>query len=427
MIVCLLLLAAVIPQDADRALTGSQSTKHFTIRYRPGSRAGAAVDRVAAMAERELARILDALEMKPEAGFELHLYDDIAELIAVTRTRGTGGFSAGNAAHLAYDDDQTRFHEMVHLVAHRLPKTGPETRNLFFAEGLSNAILEYVHGVHVHAVAAFEAKRASLPAVAEMTGAPDFYKWMEKRPDLNAYDVAGSYFRFLLDTHGVDKVVRYYTGTTAKDAFGATEGDLEGAWRKHLVTFDLKPEVAMLLRRRRGEDVRFAVLELDPDKRLPVELLGKPGDWRSVMPETPGAQGWKRDGAAVEGVSDSHNWNVLPLGPRLHKNAVVRARIKPVGRCVGIQLQLGNSCQAMLTEAGTFVWCEGVKAQDRSERLAGRAEIDLVMERRGRDVTIWIDGFKILQGVASDETAIVGLGVAGGTARFENVRVRELK
>jgi hypothetical protein len=349
--------------------------------------------------------------------------------VAVTRTRGNAGFSAENKSHLPFDNDQTRFHEMVHLIAYRIPKSGAEARNLFFAEGLSNALLEFVHGVHVHAVASFEMSRKSLPTLAEMTGAADFYAWIEKNPGLPAYDIAGSFFRYLIDTHGIEKVKLYYTGTPPKDAFGVAEADLDKAWRGHLVKFKVRPEVEILLKRRRGEAARFAALELDPDKRLPKELLGKPEDWKIVSDvEIPaGKAGWKRVGDALEGTSATPAWNILPLGTDSYANAAVRAKIRPERDCIGVQLQFGFACQGMLTQAGTFVWKEGIAASDRSEQITGRREIDLVVERRGKDVTVWIDGFKIVQGVVGEEPGTVGIGVARGTALFEKVRIRELK
>jgi hypothetical protein len=105
----------------------------------------------------------------------------------------------------------------------------------------------------------------------------------------------------------------------------------------------------------------------------------------------------------------------------------VRAKIRPERDCIGVQLQFGFACQGMLTQAGTFVWKEGIAASDRSEQITGRREIDLVVERRGKDVTVWIDGFKIVQGVVGEEPGTVGIGVARGTALFEKVRIRELK
>jgi hypothetical protein len=46
-------------QDASKVLTGVEKTAHFEIRFRPGSRAEASVDRVAALVEGDLKKILD--------------------------------------------------------------------------------------------------------------------------------------------------------------------------------------------------------------------------------------------------------------------------------------------------------------------------------------------------------------------------------
>lgn len=54
----------------------------------------------------------------------LYLYDGVPELWAITGRTGVGGYSAIDASHVPFDNDQTRFHEMVHIVAYRLPKSG---------------------------------------------------------------------------------------------------------------------------------------------------------------------------------------------------------------------------------------------------------------------------------------------------------------
>ncbi len=411
----------------DRVLTGVAKTVHFDIRFRPGSRAAASVDRTMVMAERDFADICEKLQFRPRARFVLYLYDDGRELSTITRTSGNAGFSSGNVSHVPYDNDQTRYHEMVHVVAYRLPTTGDEKRSLFFAEGLANALLEFVHGVHVHAVAAYYFGNDELPAVSEMTGAPDFYAWLRKRPGFNAYDVGASWLRFLIDEHGIEKVKRYYTGTPATDAFGASEKELERGWRAMLANYELRPALRTLLQRRSGETVRFSSLITDPDQRLPTELLGKPSDWTSLMaadlaPDR--ADRWTRDGDEIAGRSTTANWELCRLGTEKLGDAALRARIKPVAGTVGVQVQLGKRCQLMLTNAGTFVWREGVVEQERSERIDGRDEIDLLLVRRGDRVTGYLDGLMVVQGIATDEPGAPAIGVAGGRARFVSIQLR---
>src|SRR5690348_11065966 len=106
-----LLLAA--PGGDDRpapeaVLTGSERTKHFEIRFRPGSRAESSVDRAKVMAERDLERILARLEFGEwRETIRLFLYDDVDELKRVTGV-GAGGYSIPLESHLPWDNDQTR-------------------------------------------------------------------------------------------------------------------------------------------------------------------------------------------------------------------------------------------------------------------------------------------------------------------------------
>src|SRR5262249_9328125 len=137
------------------------------IRFVPGSRAEASVDRVAAVVEDDLKRILGELGLTafPHT-IRLYLYDDVPEL-----QRLTGGHSGGHSttleSHVPQDNDQTRVHELVHVVAEQFTEKGSEARNLFIAEGLANAVLRYVDGVSVDAVAAFHKRRGDLPSLAE--------------------------------------------------------------------------------------------------------------------------------------------------------------------------------------------------------------------------------------------------------------------
>jgi len=429
----LLLVGALSPplQDVTKVLSGVEPTAHLEIRYRPGSRAGAEVERIASAAERDLERIAALLAVTNDGKYRLHLYDDGAELAALTHVEGSGGYSSGTDVHVPFASDQTRFHELVHVVAARLPRSGEESRNLFFAEGLSNALLEFVDGVPVDAVAAFAKKRNELPKLAEMTGAGDFYAWLRKHENIGVYDIAGSFMRSLLDAYGAEKTKLYYTGTPAKVAFGVGEAELEKAWHERLDAHPLRPEVETLLRRRRGEAVPFTSLGGDPDTLLPKELLGKPADWKSLdavklVADEP--KEWSKAGKAIKGSHKADaNWSLCDLGATSYGDCAMRATIKPASGCVGVLLRLGADAEALVTNAGTFVFSAGgIVAVERAEPIGGRGTIDLFVARRGDTLTIFIDGKKIVEGRVSDDKSPVGIGVAGGEASFENVRVREL-
>ncbi|HEU4393962.1 MAG TPA: hypothetical protein VFS92_00230 [Planctomycetota bacterium] len=424
----LLLLLAVPAAAGDPAavLKDTLKTEHFDLHVRPGSRAAAAVERTGAAAERDLVRITETLALKRDARFRLFLYDDLDELARITGVSGTGGFSSGDQCHIPWDDDQTRLHELVHVVAVRIPKAGDDPRNLFFAEGLANAVLEHVHGVPVHAVAAFYRKRKELPPLAEMTGAPDFYAWLRARPGFNAYDVAGSWLLHLLREHGAEKVKRYYAGMAAKRAFGADEAALERAWHAALDRFVLRPEVETLLRQRAGEKVEFPRWEQDY-----ATVLGSPGDWTPLEAADlrPGdAKCWSRDGGAITGRSEGGEWAVCEFGQAKHGDAAVRVRVDLSGGCGALQVRLGPGCQGMLVANGAFVWRDAAgTASNAAVAIGGRTEVDLLLLRRGGTAEVWVDGRRAVSGPCGTDAAPPGVGLVGGRIVVRQIAVRPLK
>jgi hypothetical protein len=302
---------------------------------------------------------------------------------------------------------------------------------MFLVEGLANALLEHVHGVHVHAVACFYRGRKELPPLSTFLDA-DFYAWLQAHPGFNAYDVAGSFVRHLIDTHGIEAVKRYYTGTPAKDALGADERAVEAAWLKAIDAYVLRPEVETLLRQRAGDAVKFDVYALDPDARIPPELLGKPKDWKPLAGEKLNPRddiAWKKEGEAlVASGAGGDTWHICDLGTRKYKDCAVRAKVVTQGIGGGVQLQLGNGCQALLVGNGAFVWRNGQGvAMNPAAKVPSTGEADLMLVRRGSRMEVWVDGFKLAEGPVDGEAAPVAIGFHTGAVRFENVRVRELK
>ncbi|MCA8956298.1 MAG: hypothetical protein KDC87_09490 [Planctomycetes bacterium] len=412
----------------EKVLSGVHETAHFTFRFRPNSRAAASVDRAAVMIERDLVDICAKLSFDVgKARFVIHLFDDGGELAQRTGVKGTGGFSAGDKMFLPFGNDQTRYHELVHLVAYRLPRSGRQPRNLFFAEGLANALLQFVHGVHVHAVAAVELRFGKMPSLAEMTGTKDFYGWLQKHPGFNAYDVAASYVRFLIDTEGIDKVKRYYTGAAPEKVFGKGLATLEKSWHAHLAKLELRPALVTLLRKRRGEHVAFAKSAVGADARLPADVLGEPAEWKPLVPAQAAIDrhaDWQTVSGSIEGRSRTSDWTVFPLAEVKVRDGALRAKVAVPRGTVGVQLRFGERCQAMITNAGLFLWNGGVRHMNREERLRGPATIDLVVLRSGSKVTFYLDGAQVLSGEVGNEPGVPAIGVAGGTASFESVRLR---
>lgn len=417
--------AALLPAQQS-PLTGVERTAHFDVRFRPGSRAEASVDRVAALVEGDLARILGALGLEDfPHRIELFLYDDVGELQRITGVQASG-YSVPLQSHVPHDNDQTRVHELVHVIAEKFTETGDEPRNLFFAEGLANAVLVFVSGVHVDAVAAFHRRRGDLPGMAEMHAVEDFYAWLGKHPHVNSYDVAGSWMRFLLDRHGAAAVRRYYRGVPPAEAFGVGLDALERAWHEHLDAVELRPGVLALLQQRHG---RTAAERNPGEQTLDADVLGPESEWKRLGPDAlakDAAAAFDRAGRELrlDGEPNEGDWCTARLGDDV-RDGMVRCTFTPGRGCFGVKLQFGEDCQALVLRGqGAFVYTRrGGVAHDGALGL-GDGPVQLVLRRRAGRATVWIDGKLALDVDIGDETAPVGVGCVGGPARARNVAVR---
>ncbi len=421
------------PHDPSTVLSGVEKTPHFEIRFRPGSRAEASVDRVAALVEEDLERILKDLELRDfKHTIRLFLYDDVAELQKITGVP-SGGHSIPLESHVPYDNDQTRIHELVHVVAEKLPESGPEERSLFFAEGLSNAVLRFVHGVPVDAVAAFYKKRGELPSLAELHAVTDFYAWLGQHPGFNGYDVAGSYLRYLLDTYGALKTRKYYRGVPAREAFGVDLGTIEKGWHARLDRVKLRPGLEALLKERVVGPSE--ALERSPEARLNDAILGPASEWRrldgaSIQADDPGKWAKAPSGKPailLSGEKSQGDWSVARLGASPIGDAIVRCKAEPLEGCFGVQLQLGINCQAMVLRGqGMFLYNQvGGVAHDGRMTL-GDKPVEIVLRRRNGRATVWIDGRLAGEADVERVPATLGVGCVGGKARISEIAVRTL-
>jgi hypothetical protein len=428
----LLLLLAVAGQAAGQdpaaTLTGVHKTPHFEIRFRPGSRAEASVDRVAVAAEADLATILAKLALPDfKHVIRLFLYEDVPELQKVTGAM-CAGFSVPLASHVPHDNDQTRLHELVHVVAEKLPEKGPESRNLFFAEGLANAVLGFVHGVHVDAVAAFYRKRGELPSLAEVHAIPDFYAWLRKHPGVNGYDIGGSWFAFLLDTHGALKTRKYYCGVPAREAFGTDLPALEKAWHARLDKVVLRPGTVALLEER--ANVPGAAIRRSPEAKLTEAILGPPSAWKAlvrpkIVAGDPGAI--LEDAIVLTGEKSQGDWSVARIADEAVGDAMVRCRAEPLEGCFGVQIQFGPACQGMVLRGqGAFVYGDrGAVSHDPAVE-PGEKGVEIVLRRRNGRATLWIDGALAGEGEVPASAAALGVGCVGGKARITKLAIRRL-
>lgn len=426
-----LLFAAPVADDPpppEAVLTGSEKTKRFEIRFRPGSRAESSVDRTKVMAERDLDRILARLEFKEwNETIRLFLYDDVDELKRITGV-AAGGYSTPLESHIPFDNDQTRLHELVHVVAQRFKEHGPEPRNLFFAEGLANAVLEFVTGVHVDAVAAFYRQRKQLPPLAEFHAIGDYYAWLSSHPGFNGYDVGGSWILWLLDTYGAKKVRSYCAGVPAKEAFGKSLEELEKGWHARLDKVVLRPGLEALLRERQGEKVEFPKY-VAPEQQLDAKLLGDAKEWEALdaaefAASGPGGAERKGGALSMHGPKESGVWSEAALGAKSFGDGWLRATVAPRSGCWGVKIAFGGKCQAMLLGNAAFLYNENGGVDSTDAVKLGTKPVEIVLRREHGRATVWIDGVQRLAGAVAGDAALPALGVVQGEASFSKVAVR---
>jgi hypothetical protein len=253
----------------------------------------------------------------------------------------------------------------------------------------------------------------------------DFYAWLRTRPGFNGYDVAASWFRYLLDTHGAEKVKRYYTGTSPKKAFGVGRKQIEKAWHGMLDAYPMRREVEILLAQRNGETLKFGA--------IPAAILGKDSDWRSLMKEKLAPRDGTKWTAGAEGISAGGDggWHVCELGAKKYGDCAVRATIRTEGKFTGVGIQLGDGCAAMQNWDALYVWTgaqTGASARNPESRLPADTGIDLLLVRRGDRMEVWIDGSRVAAGRVDASPHAIGLAFhSGAKVTFREVRVREFR
>jgi len=278
----------------------SMKTGHFDVHWRADSRPAGMVNWVAKSAEQELARICAQLEVPNDRRYRILLFKDAEDLHQTTKVPGfVDSFSFGDALFLASYDDATRTHEMVHTVAGA--KIG-DASSWFLGEGLANALLGSVHGWDVHGIAKYYRQQKRLPPLAEMNASPSVNAWMQAHGDLNTYDIAGSWMRFLIDTYGIARTKRYYRGEKPEAAFGVSLDRLEAGWLAALDAYQPSPEMESQIALSGGAS--------------PTRLVFFEGESFGVemAPDVPGkATGyhWRKDGVDIPGGASP----MLKLGP----------------------------------------------------------------------------------------------------------------
>ncbi|CAN5629875.1 hypothetical protein BH23BAC4_BH23BAC4_12960 [soil metagenome] len=139
-------------------------------------------------------------------------------------------------------------HELVHVMARQYGGLFGASSSIAIVEGLAVA-LEPPQGFPspVQLLAATAALGDSLGGVPNEPGATvrqafaPFLFWTMRGPV--AYSAAGSFMRFVLDTHGPEAVARVYRYGSVERGTGASLDQLVTQWEEHIAGVEVTPEV----------------------------------------------------------------------------------------------------------------------------------------------------------------------------------------
>lgn len=215
------------PSAAAPALTQMTTSAHYIFRSAPGDN----VD--VAWQEQYYEWVIAALQLAPSPPLEYHKYRDRAHLKAITG-RETNGFAEPGTMrfHTIWPIDN---HEGVHTLV--LQQIGHPPA--LFNEGVAVAhstnlargwLVPRWSGTEVHQLAKNYAATGQLPALSSLLRSTGFFDF-----DTNiTYPCAGSFVRYLIDSHGLPAFKSYVRTATFDDPAATTETRFEAAYSRPL-------------------------------------------------------------------------------------------------------------------------------------------------------------------------------------------------
>ncbi len=168
------------------------------------------------------------------AAVRVYVYDD-----ANHKKISFGGYNTdiadvfGSSIHITRRllPHATLRHELVHaILAHKAPLGLGFRVNMAMTEGVAVALESSPRERSVHELAAtLMLGQDKPPKLSDL-----FSPWFWRQPPAHAYGIAGSFFKFLLETHGGPKLLDLYAGKSFEHSYGASIEELEKNWLSYL-------------------------------------------------------------------------------------------------------------------------------------------------------------------------------------------------
>ena len=211
------------PSASQPALTQVTSSAHYVFRSAPGDM----ID--SAWQEQYYEWLVSALQLAPSPPLDYNKYRDRAHLKALTG-RDTNGFAEPGTTrfHTIWPTDN---HEGVHTLVVLQIGHPPA----LFNEGVAVAhqtdpargvLVPRWNGTDLHTLAKTYDASGQLPALSALLRSTSFFDF-----DTNiTYPCAGSFVRYLIDTHGLAAFKTYLRSATFDDAPATTEARFQSAY-----------------------------------------------------------------------------------------------------------------------------------------------------------------------------------------------------
>ncbi len=246
---------AVDADDLEDALGGRLETPHFTIYYSPTTEIERDLPLIAQDHEFRYAQVVAQLGVAPDHKLVSFYFADQEQKGRLHGSRGVEMAKPWRGEiyldHRGWPHPSLR-HEIAHAiaaefgdwlfgVASRRVIGLPVLANPGLIEGLAVAVdwPQSYERPNPHELVRVLQKLDKLPSVETLFGLSFF-----SVSPTTGYTVAGSFMRFLLETHGPAKLREvYHNGGDFERAYGVPLGRLEGEWREMLATIDIPDSV----------------------------------------------------------------------------------------------------------------------------------------------------------------------------------------
>ncbi|MBX7099553.1 MAG: hypothetical protein K1X89_17690 [Myxococcaceae bacterium] len=231
----------------EERLGARKETEHLVLSY-PRSKPKEEVDRAVRDLEFRLAQVTAFLGQAPAGKVHVWWYRSAGEKLALVGAAGTQ-FAKPWRREVHLNDEgfphRVAKHELMHALAGPLgaPPFGV-TATLFglapnpgLVEGLAVAGDDPIDELTLHEWAAAMKKQSLLPDARTLFSLEGFYA----APPSRAYTAAGSFIRWLGDTHGPEPLRDVYRDGDFQRAYHQPLGALVGEWEKFLDAVPLEP------------------------------------------------------------------------------------------------------------------------------------------------------------------------------------------